>query len=316
MTARTSLPRRTAALLLAGAALAAATACGDQRDHGHAGGKPRTSAADARLADRLPEDVRSAGVITVGSDIAYPPVEFVDASGEVTGLDVDIARALGNQLGVGVRFENGTFDTLVTGLRANRYDIVMSAMNDTEDRQNGIDSATGKKVGEGVDFVDYFTAGVSLYGRRKDTGDVRGWTDLCGRTVAVQRGTVAHDLAKTERDTCARAGGPPLDLEAYDTDQQAQTRVRSGGADVGCSDFPAAAYAVKTSGGGKDFTLIGEQTGAAPYGIAVAKRDTRLRDALAAALDAIIASGQYGKILADWGGQDGAVTKAVINGGA
>ncbi|GAA3399167.1 ABC transporter substrate-binding protein [Streptomyces roseoviridis] len=316
MTVRITSPRRTTILFLVCAALAATSACGNQRDDRGEGGKPKSAASDAPLSDRLPADVRSAGVIRVGSDIAYPPVEFKDASGRTVGLDVDIAQALGRQLGVELRFENGTFDTLVTGLRADRYDIIMSAMNDTKDRQNGVDPATGKKVGEGLDFVDYFNAGVSLYGRRQHAGTVKGWKDLCGKTVAVQRGAVAHNLLKTESAGCTRSGRPAIDIEAFDTDAEAQMRVRSNGADFGSSDFPAAAYAVKTSGGGKDLALIGEQTGALPYGIAVAKKDTRLRDALAAALDAIIADGQYGRILAKWGSQDGAVTRAVVNGGA
>jgi polar amino acid transport system substrate-binding protein len=62
-----------------------------------------------------------------------------------------------------------------------------------------------------------------------------------------------------------------------------------------------AAYAVKTSGGGNDFEVVGEQVEAAPYGIAVAKSNTELRDALKAALDAIIKNGEYDKIIAKWG---------------
>ncbi|MET9957338.1 ABC transporter substrate-binding protein [Streptomyces sp. NPDC006339] len=318
MTVRIHPPRRSAttALLVCAALAATSVACGNQRDDRGAAGKPKGTVAGAPLSDLLPADIRSAGVIRVGSDIAYPPVEFKDASGRTVGLDVDIARAMGEQLGVELRFQNGTFDTLVTGLRADRYDILMSAMNDTKDRQNGVDPVTGKKVGEGLDFVDYFNAGVSLYARKQHAGTAKGWDDLCGRTVAVQRGAVAHNLLKTEDAECARSGRPAIDIEAFDTDAEAQMRVRSNGADFGSSDFPAAAYAVKTSGGGEDLALVGEQTGALPYGIAVEKKDTRLRDALAAALDAIIANGQYGDILAKWGSQDGAVTKAVVNGGA
>ena len=332
MTARISAPLRsaplrtavvrTAALLLTCAALAATSACGNQRDDaGGKGAAPRSGGtgsgtATGPLNHLLPDDIRAAGFIRVGSDIAYPPVEFKDKSGRTVGLDVDIADALGEQLGVELRFENGTFDTLVTGLRADRYDILMSAMNDTKDRQNGVDPTTGKKVGEGLDFVDYFKAGVSVYGRKQHAGTVKGWNDLCGRTVAVQRGSVASNILGTESAKCAKAGRPAIDIEAFDTDTEAQTRVRSNGADFGSSDFPAAAYAVKTSGGGQELALIGGQTGALPYGIALTKQDTRLRDALAAALDAIIANGRYRAILATWGSEDGAVTKAVVNGGA
>ncbi|MGP4050089.1 ABC transporter substrate-binding protein [Streptomyces sp. 2A115] len=298
------------AIAVAGALLL--TGCGDQTDDSN-GGSDTAETSAAPLADQLPKAVRDKGVIKVGSDIAYAPVEFKDDSGKTVGIDPDLADAMGKQLGVKFEFENGTFDTLLGGLRSKRYDIAMSAMTDTKDRQEGVDSDTGKKVGEGVDFVDYFTAGVSIYTKKGDDQGIKTWADLCGKKMVVQRGTVSHDLAKAEAKKCAK--DKPLGIEAFDNDQQAQTRLRSGGADAGSSDFPVAAYAVKTSGGGKDFELVGEQVEAAPYGIAIAKSNTELRDAIKAALDAIIKSGEYDKVIAKWGVEAGAVKQATVNGG-
>ncbi|GAA0917808.1 ABC transporter substrate-binding protein [Streptomyces thermoalcalitolerans] len=298
------------AIAVAGALLL--TGCGDQtKNSDNSSGS--SSAASAPLADKLPADIRAKGVIRVGSDIAYPPVEFKDESGKVVGIDPDLADAMGKQLGVTFQFENGTFDALLTGLRSNRYDIAMSAMTDNKSRQEGLDPETGKKVGEGVDFVDYMVAGVSIYTRKGDTKGITGWADLCGKKLAVQRGTVSEDLAKAEAKKCPK--GKTIALQRFDDDQQAQTRLRSGGADAASSDFPVAAYAVKTSGGGKDFEIVGEQVDSAPYGIAVSKKNTQLRDALQAAMNAIIQNGEYQKILEKWGAQDGAVKEAVINGG-
>ncbi|MFI7318630.1 ABC transporter substrate-binding protein [Streptomyces venezuelae] len=282
--------------------------CGDQTND-----KGSDSVSNAPLADKLPKDIRDAGVIKVGSDIAYPPVEFKDKSGNTVGIDPDLGEALGKQLGVKFEFENGTFDTLLGGLRSKRYQVAMSAMTDTKNRQEGVDEETGKKVGDGVDFVDYFTAGVSIYTKKGDDQSIKTWSDLCGKKIVVQRGTVSHDLAKAESKKCK--GGKKIAIEQYDNDQQAQARLRSGGADAGSSDFPVAAYAVKTSGGGKDFELVGEQVEAAPYGIAVSKKNPELRDAIKAALDAIIKNGDYEKIIKKWGVEDGAVEKAEINGG-
>ncbi|UFQ17997.1 MULTISPECIES: ABC transporter substrate-binding protein [Streptomyces] len=294
------------AIAVAGALLL--SGCGDQTND-----KKSNAVVDAPLADKLPKDIRAKGVIKVGSDIAYPPVEFKDKSGNTVGIDPDLGEAMGKQLGVRFEFENGTFDTLLGGLRSKRYQIAMSAMTDTKNRQEGIDEETGKKIGDGVDFVDYLTAGVSIYTKKGDDQGIKTWSDLCGKKIVVQRGTVSHDLAKTESKKCK--GGKKISIEQYDNDQQAQTRLRSGGADAGSSDFPVAAYAVKTSGGGKDFQLVGEQVEAAPYGIAVSKKNPELRDAIKAALDAIIANGDYEKIIKKWGVEDGAVKEAKINGG-
>ncbi|MFB7737511.1 ABC transporter substrate-binding protein [Streptomyces sp. NPDC056112] len=298
------------AIVVAGALIL--TGCGDQtKDKKEPSGSGSSNAAP--LADKLPAQIREKGSIKVGSDIAYAPVEFKDKSGKVVGLDPDVAAALGKQLGVTFEFENGTFDALLTGLRSNRYDIAMSAMTDNKSRQEGIDPSTGKKVGEGVDFVDYLTAGVSIYTRKGDTKGINSWSDLCGKKIALERGTVSEDLAKSEAKKCP--SNKKLTIEPFDDDQQAQTRLRSGGADAVSSDFPVAAYAVKTSGGGNDFEVVGPQVQAAPYGIAVSKTNTQLRDALQAAVNAIIKNGEYEKILEKWGAQDGAVKESVINGG-
>ncbi|MFB6986457.1 ABC transporter substrate-binding protein [Streptomyces sp. NPDC056230] len=310
-TRRTTAKSRIAAVCaIAVAGTLLLTACGDQTKNGSGPAKTTGSAA----ADLLPQEIKAKGVIKVGSDIAYPPVEFKDKSGKTVGIDPDIGAALGKELGVTFQFENGTFDTLITGLRSKRYDLAMSSMTDTKDRQEGVDPDTKKKVGEGVDFVDYFKAGVSIYTRKGDDQSIKTWADLCGKKIAVQRGTVSHNLAKSESKKCT--GGKKIAIETFDNDLEAQTRLRSGGADAGSSDFPVAAYAVKTSGGGKDFELVGEQVEAAPYGIAVAKGNDQLTKAVQAALDAIIKNGEYGKIIAKWGVEAGAITEAKLNGGS
>ncbi|MBM7441282.1 ABC transporter substrate-binding protein [Streptomyces sp. HB132] len=319
MTASTTRRTTARARIAAVGAIAVAgtlllTACGDQTDKASKESGSTKTSDSAPLADLLPQAVKDKGVIKVGSDIAYPPVEFKDGSGKITGIDPDLGAALGKQLGVTFEFQNGTFDTLITGLRSKRYDLAMSAMTDTKDRQEGLDPETKKKVGEGVDFIDYFTAGVSIYTKKGDDQGIKSWSDLCGKKIALQRGTVSHDLAKAESAKCGSKG--KISIEQFDNDLEAQTRLRAGGADAGSSDFPVAAYAVKTSGGGKDFQIVGEQVEAAPYGIAVAKSNTELRDAVKAALDAIIENGEYDKIIAKWGVKDGAVTEAKINGGS
>jgi polar amino acid transport system substrate-binding protein len=310
-------------LLASGAVLASGAmllvGCGDQTDKSDTGdAKPASSgSSDSAKSpfDMLPASIQSSKVIKVGSDIAYAPVEF-KKDGATVGVDPDLAAALGKELGVKFEFDNGTFDTLLTGLRSKRYDIAMSAMSDTKDRQNGLDSDTGKKVGEGVDFVDYFTAGASIYVKKGNPQHITGWDDLCGKKIVVERGTVSHDLAKEQSKKCEKNGKGKVSIEAYDTDIEAQTRLRGGGGVAASSDFPVAAYAVKTSGGCNDFQMVGDQVEAGPYGIAVAKDNTQLRDALKAALEAVIKNGEYDKVLTKWGVTDGAVSEVKINGGS
>ncbi|MER6462586.1 ABC transporter substrate-binding protein [Streptomyces sp. NPDC001288] len=313
-TRRTTVARsRTAAfgaIAVAGALIL--TGCGDQTDKGSDSG---SSSSSAPLASKLPDSIRKAGVIKVGSDIAYPPVEYMEG-GKAVGVDPDIADALGKQLGVKFDFQNGKFAQLIVGLQSKRFDMVMSAMNDTKDRQSGIDSDTGKKVGNGVDFVDYFTAGTSILVQKGNPKGIKTLDDLCGKVVALQQGTTSEGIAKAQSTKCTKDGKKAITLQTFDTDPEALLRLKQGASVADLNDFPVAAYNAKTSGGGKDFEVVGDQIEAGPYGIAVTKENTQLRDALQAALDAIVKNGEYGKILAKWNVTQGGVTESKINGGS
>jgi polar amino acid transport system substrate-binding protein len=259
-----------------------------------------SSSGGAPLAASLPQAVRDAGVLKVGSDVAYAPVEFFDTDGKtVIGIDPDLGKALETQLGVRFEFQNGTFDGLITSLRSKRIDLIMSAMSDTPERQKSID------------FVDYFTAGTSILVKKGNPEGIKTLDDFCGKTIALQRGTTQEDVAKTQAAKCS-AAGKPLKVLAFDRDTEALLQVKQGRAVADMNDFPVAAYNASKS---DDYEVVGEQIGAGPYGIGVRKADTQFRDALQKAMQAIIDDGTYGRILEKWDVQKGAVTTATINAG-
>ncbi len=192
----------------------------------------------APLADKLPQSIRDKGVIKVGSDIAYAPVEFKDKSGETVGIDPDLADAMGKQLGVKFEFENGTFDTLITGLRSKRYDIAMSAMTDdtrTARRASRLGHRQEGRPGRRLRGLLHRRC-LDLYTKKGDDQGIKTWSDLCGKKLVLQRGTVSEDLAKAENEKCP--AGQKISMEAFDNDQQAQTRLRAGGADAGSLRLP------------------------------------------------------------------------------
>ncbi|MFF8844640.1 ABC transporter substrate-binding protein [Streptomyces sp. NPDC015127] len=290
------------------------TACGDQTNSGSDTAQTEgTKSTSAPLFDKLPKKIQDAGVIKVGTDAAYAPMEY-EEGGKIVGIDPDIAAALGKELGVKFEFTSGTFDGLISSLNTGRQDIVMSAMSDTKARQQGLDDK-GKKTGEGVDFVDYFNSGVSLLVKKGNPQNIKSLDDLCGKKVAVQRGTTYHDTFKQQATKCEKAGKGKLTIEAFDTDAEAQTRVKSGGAVADLNDYPVSAHIAKTAGGGNDFEVAGGQTEAGPFGIAVDKDNTQLRDAIKDALNAIIKNGEYAKVLEKWDVKNSAVTEATINAG-
>ncbi|MFG2096249.1 bifunctional serine/threonine-protein kinase/transporter substrate-binding domain-containing protein [Streptomyces sp. NPDC048612] len=271
----------------------------------HAGKRPADS---GKPSSHLPPEIRAKGRVIVGSDIAYAPMEFVK-DGKPAGVDVDLANALGRELGVRLTFENATFDALLTGLAAGRYDLVMSAMGDTEDRQQG--RLNGEKTGSGVDMVDYFRAGLVIAVRRGNPDGISKPADLSGRTVAVQRGSLARDLV----GEIGRKTAKEIKIREFDSQPALYDDVAKGRSSACLDDFPVAAHTVATLSGGGVLEIVGEQLEPGLYGIAVAKTHTALRDAVRGALDRVIRSGEYTKILKKWYVQDGGVERASINGG-
>ncbi|KIF01214.1 atrA protein [Streptomyces sp. RSD-27] len=295
------------AIAVAGALIL--TGCGDQTDKASSGtGKADSSAP---LFSKLPKKIQDAGVVKVGSDTAYAPMEYVD-NGKIVGVDPDLAEALGKQLGVKFVFTSGTFDGLITSLETGRQDVAISSITDNKKRQEGLDDK-GQKIGKGVDFVDYMSSGVSLLVKKGNPENIKSLDDLCGRTVAVQRGTIYEDTFKAQADKCG--ADKKLTIEAFDTDAEAQTRVKAGGAVADLNDYPVTAYIAKTSGGGNDFEVGGQQSDVGLFGIAVSKDNTQLRDALKDALDATIKDGSYAKVLEKWNVKESAVQSATVNAG-
>lgn len=314
MTARTT--RRTTAArsrLTAVGAIAVAgaltlSACGDQTDGGSSEETKTGTASAAPLADKLPKAIQDKGVITVGSDIAYAPMEFMDENNKPAGVDIDLANAMGEVLGVKFQFENATFDQLVLGMNNGRTDIVMSSMTDTKERQQGAsEDAKG-----GADFVNYFKAGSALLVQKGNPENVNSLEDLCGLTVAAQRGTANETLLKEQQKKC---GDEKIKEFISDQDTDSITQLQTKRADVVITDFPVALYNELNAGGGKLFEVVGDQIDAAPYGIAVSKKNPELRDAIQAAVQKIIDDGTYGEVLKKWKAESGAIEKATVNAG-
>ncbi|MFD0266819.1 ABC transporter substrate-binding protein [Streptomyces sp. NPDC127106] len=299
------------AIAVAGALIL--TGCGDQTDKASTTPSGQAANSSAPLFAKLPKKIQDAGVIKVGTDATYAPMEFTEG-GKIVGVDPDVAAALAKQLGVQFKFESGTFDTLIGSMQTGRSDVVMSSLTDTKARQEGLDDK-GNKTGAGVDFVDYFSSSTALLVKKGNPEGLKTLADLCGKKVAVQRGTTYEQAAKDLAEKCKADGKGELSIESFPTDAEAQTRVKAGGAAADLNDSPVAAYIAKTAGGGNDFEAIADPTDAGLFGIAVDKKNTELRDALKEALDAIIKDGTYKAALDKWNAGSGAVTEAKVNAG-
>jgi polar amino acid transport system substrate-binding protein len=257
-----------------------------------------TSGSSATIA--LPQAIKDKGTLTIGTDPSYAPVEFVGEDGStIEGLDPDLAKALSEKLGIDLKLESAGFDAILPGLTSGKYDLGMSAFTDTKEREKT------------VDFVTYFSAGTSFFTKASGGTDVKGIEDLCGLSVAVEKGTTQQDDVTAQSKKCTSEGKKAVDLQTFPDQNGANLALQSGRAQIGMADSPVADYQIQKSNG--QFKATGAPYGTAPYGIAVPK-DSGLAEPLLEALKAIMADGQYKSILDHWGVAEGAITDPVING--
>jgi polar amino acid transport system substrate-binding protein len=293
--------------LIASLCLAAIGGCGSSSSSSSSSsasssGTTSTPAAgsNAAVAAEVPAALKSKGTLTVASDASYAPNEFFGPDGHtVIGMDADLVNALGAAMGLKVNVVNATFDGIIPGLAAAKYDLGASSFTDNKMREKT------------VDFVDYFSAGESFYTKSQGGTSVNTLADLCGHTVAVEKGTVEKDDATAQSAKCTKAGKQAVSVLVFPDQNGANLALASGRAQIGFVDSPVAAYQVKKTNG--QFKLVGQTFGTAPYGLAIPKNSGLAKPVLDA-LKALIANGQYTALLTKWGVQAGAITSPVVNG--
>ncbi len=297
--------------LAAAACLAFVAGCGSSNSSSSSssasssGSSSSSSAAssatkDAKIAAMVPAAITKNGTLTVAADASYAPNEFIATDGHtVIGMDADLMKALGAVMGLKVKIVNATFDSIIPGLAAGKYDVGASSFTDNKEREKT------------VNFVTYFTAGESFYTKASGGAAVSTIADLCGHTVAVEKGTTEGDDATAQGKKCKAAGKAGVTVLTFPDQNGANLAVSSGRAQLGFADSPVAEYVVKQSNG--QFKLIGQSYANAPYGIAVPK-NSGLEKALLAALQKLMSDGQYKAILTHWGVEAGAISNPKING--
>ena len=222
-------------------------------------------------------------MLRVGSDVAYPPFEYVDEeTGEFIGFDMDLIREVGRRLDMQVEIINTAWEGILPGLLAGHYDVVISAMTITDERA------------QVVDFSDpYFATGQVIVVRADDTS-VNEPADLVGKVVAVQIGTTGQ-FAAERIEGVAR-------IDHYPTMPEAFLALRLGRADAAVADELVALEEARANPGvlkvvGKPFTVE-------YYGIAMRKGQDQLLRAINRALAQIKADGTYDELYEKWFGDN------------
>ena len=267
-------------------------ACGSNTTTG-GGSTPTANPATPTVAP--PSDLITAGTLIVGSDTTYPPQEYIDtATNQATGFDIDLIAAIAQRMGLKSKPVTTSFDTIINSLVAKRFDVVISAVSVTPERQ--------KKV----DFVPYFNAGESLLVKSGNPSNIKSTADLCGQKVGVQNGTIEQTDLTTANDTCKKAGKAAIEVTALTNQTDVIQLLASGRVVATYQDSPVTDYFNKQHPG--QFAVGGSVVNAGIEGIVVRKGDSAMFNAIQTAFNQLKADGTYNSLIQKWGLTNEAIT--------
>jgi polar amino acid transport system substrate-binding protein len=265
-------------------ALVLAAGCGGDDDNEGAAETDITEAVDTGTVTEeamLPEfSTVEEGVLTVGSDIPYPPFEFREGD-ELTGFDVELMEEIANRLGLSdVKWVDTSFDTIFTQLAGGRFDAVASATTITDERE------------EIVNFSDpYYLSQQALTINSEKTPDITSVDDLSsGDVVAVQQGTTGEKWARENLPD-------GVDIRSFPESPDGFTALEAGNVTGVINDEPTALAEIANRSGLEVATTIdtGER-----YGFPVNPENPSLLEAVNAVLGEMIADGTYAQIYSNY----------------
>jgi ABC-type amino acid transport substrate-binding protein len=272
-------------------ALAAVVGCGTSNSTGNSAGAENSTSGNSTSGDKTSAIGVTAKVdtnatpspdkIVVGTDNTYPPMEYMDPNdpSKLIGFDVDLGDALSKYLHKEIVWKPTQWDGIIPGLTSDKYDLIISSMNDTEERRKTID------------FVDYGNWGQAIVVKADSNDSIHTINDLKGKTVGVQIATTSDEALKKE-------GG--VTIKEYNTFPDAFQDLANGRLDAAVVDESVARYYVNIQSG--KYKIVGQTFMSLPVGIGLRKDETQLESDIKKALNEMKADGTYNKIYAYWFG--------------
>lgn len=254
----------------------------------------------ASLRSQVPDSILSTGHLTIATAGDGPPYTYKE-DGKLTGLEIDLGRAIGCTLGLPADFKTVAFAGILTGIQGGRYDLGMSTISDTSERE---------KV---MNFVSYQTEGTALVVAKGNPHKVKTIADACGLRVAVTQGGITQQLVDKQNALCeSKMTITPLPAAA-----DGYLALRSGRADVFLDTFGTAMFTSENGNGTGDQLEVvkGQRYGVGYQAVALPKNadGTKLTKAVAATIDHLIETGVYGSLYTARGLEQNEMKKVAIN---
>ena len=263
--------KKITALMLSSAMMLSLAACGGSASTDTASSEAASSEAvsteEAASADAAELTTVTAGKLTMSTNAAFPPYEMTTDSGDFEGIDVEVAGAIAEKLGLELQVDDMDFDAALLAAQNGKSDIVMAGVTVTDERL---------KV---MDFSDTYAEGIQSIIVPEDS-DIASADDLTGKAIGTQRGTTGYIY-------CTDDFGED-NVIAYDDGLTAVQALNNGQVDAVVIDNAPAKSFVEANPGLKILDTAYAQE---DYAIGVAKGNTALLDAINSALEELQADG-------------------------
>lgn len=270
--------KKITALMLSSAMMLSLAACGGSASTDTASSEAASSEAasteeaassesEAAASDAAELTTVTAGKLTMSTNAAFPPYEMTTDSGDFEGIDVEVAGAIAEKLGLELQVDDMDFDAALLAAQNGKSDIVMAGVTVTDERQ---------KV---MDFSDTYAEGIQSIIVPEDS-DIASADDLTGKAIGTQRGTTGYIY-------CTDDFGED-NVIAYDDGLTAVQALNNGQVDAVVIDNAPAKSFVEANPGLKILDTAYAQE---DYAIGVAKGNTALLDAINSALEELQADG-------------------------
>lgn len=262
----TTMKKLTALLLIAALTLSLFAGCG--------------KSAEKNALDIIKER----GYITMATDAAWAPYEYVGENGQPDGCDIELAKEIAKGLGVELKIINAAFDTLPTYVESGEADMILAAMTITEERK------------QTMDFSNPYTVAQQYIIVAKDNSSVKAIEDMAGYTIGTHLGTTGDFLVCDEIDLDDGVlHGTGASYAQYKDLTVASLDLNSGSLQAVVCDGPMAENMSIRNENLKCFPLVyadGSGTDES-YGVAVKKGNTALLEAINQILDPLVADGTF-----------------------
>jgi len=235
------------------------------------------------FAADLLDEVKANGTLKVGLEGTYPPFNYQDESGQLTGFEVDFANALAKELGVKAEFQPTKWDGILAALESKRLDVVINQVTISEERKQKYDFS-----------APYTVSGIQALTRKADADSIKTSADLAGKKVGVGLGTNYEQWLKENV--------PQADIRTYDDDPTKFQDLNVGRIDVILVDRLAAFEMVEKTG--DRLAVAGDAFSRQESGIALRKGNPQLLAAIDEAIAKLRADGTLKQLSEKWFGAD------------